>query len=66
MFARTYPRPMRNILTILALLITLSMQAQVYERLEAHATDYYDHAEWSDVISVTDRRGRIHPEDMHP
>lgn len=66
MFARTYPRPMRNILTILALLITLSMQAQVYERLEAHATDYYDHAEWSDVISVTDRMVRIHPEDIHP
>lgn len=58
--------PMRNILTILAFLVALSTQAQVYERLEARATDHYDHAEWSDVISVTDRMVRIHPEDIQP
>lgn len=57
---------MRNILLILTLLATLSAQAQVYERLEARATDHYDHAEWSDVISVTDRMVRIHPEDVEP
>ena len=51
---------------IIISLIALSAVAQAYERLETRANDHYNHAEWSEVIAITDKMIRIRPFDVNP
>ena len=58
---------MKRLFNIICLLCIVQLAfGQAYERLESRANDHYDHAEWSEVISITDRMVRIRPSDVAP